>query len=96
MLQLQIVYILYITSAISAPEHTESVDHYASIIDSTSSLKDFIVYVRNKTRNGLFDEYQEIKSQPPDGVFDHVRLGVNRAQKYTDVMCYNHTKVIPV
>ena len=52
--------------------------------------------MRNKTRNGLFDEYQEIKSQPPDGVFDHVRLGVNRAQKYTDVMCYNHTKVIPV
>jgi hypothetical protein len=37
-------------------------------------LKDFIVYVRNMTRNGLFDEYQEIKSQPPDGVFDHVRV----------------------
>ena len=37
--------------------------------------------MRNKTRNGLFDEYQEIKSQPPDGVFDHARLGVNWAQK---------------
>ena len=37
--------------------------------------------MRNKTRNGLFDEYQEIKSQPPDGAFDHARLGVNLAQK---------------
>ena len=44
-------------------------------------MKDFIVYVRNKSRNGLFDEYQEIKSQPPDGTFDHARLGVNLAQK---------------
>ena len=68
-------------SALSAPEHTESVDHYASIIDdSGSSLEEFIVYVRNKTRNGLFDEYQEIKSQPPNGTFDHARLGVNLAK----------------
>ena len=37
--------------------------------------------MRNKTRNGLFDEYQEIKSQPPDSAFDHARLGVNLAQK---------------
>lgn len=68
-------------SALSAPKLTESVDHYASIIDDCgSSLEDFIVYVRNKTRNGLFDEYQEIKSQPPDGTFDHARLVENLAK----------------
>jgi len=72
------------------------VDHYASIIDdSGSGLEDFIVYVRNKTRNGLFDEYQEIKSQPPDGTFDHARLAENLAKnRYTDVLCYDHTRVI--
>eukprot|EP00092_Neocalanus_flemingeri_P001562 GFUD01001664.1.p1 GENE.GFUD01001664.1~~GFUD01001664.1.p1 ORF type:complete len:742 (+),score=116.54 GFUD01001664.1:253-2478(+) len=82
-------------SAQSAPL-TESVDHCASIIDDTgSSLEDFIVYVRNKTRNGLFDEYQEIKSQPPDGTFDHARLAENLAKnRYTDVLCYDHTRVI--
>ena len=37
--------------------------------------------MRNKNRNGLFDEYQEIKSQPPADTFDHTRLGVNLAQK---------------
>jgi len=75
---------------------TESVDHYASIIDdSGTGLEDFIVYVRNKTRNGLFDEYQEIKSQPPDGTFDHARLAENLAKnRYTDVLCYDHTRVI--
>ena len=33
--------------------------------------------MRNKTRNGLFDEYQEIKSRPPDGTFDHARMTEN-------------------
>ena len=31
-------------------------------------------------RNGLFDEYQEIKSQPPDGTFDNARLAQNQAK----------------
>jgi len=83
-------------SGLNALKQTESVDQYVSIIDDCgSSLEDFIVYVRNKTRNGLFDEYQEIKSQPPDGTFDHARLGVNLAKnRYTDVLCYDHTRVL--
>ena len=31
-------------------------------------------------RNGLFDEYQEIKSQAPDGTFDNARLAQNQAK----------------
>ena len=59
-----------------APGETE--DIYSSIIDGEGySLEDFILYVRNKTRNGLFDEYQEIKSRPPDGTFDHARMAEN-------------------
>jgi len=85
-----------VDSAPSATLLTESIDHFVSIIDdSGSSLDDFIVYVRNKTRNGLFDEYQEIKSQPPDGTFDHARLAENLAKnRYTDVLCYDHTRVV--
>ena len=53
-------------------------DVHDSIIDLEGfNLEDFIVYVRNKTRNGLFDEYQEIKSNPPDGTFDHARMAEN-------------------
>jgi len=82
--------------ALSAHKLTDSLDHFESIIDdSGSTLDDFIVYVRNKTRNGLFDEYQAIKSQPPDGTFDHARLSENLAKnRYTDVLCYDHTRVL--
>jgi hypothetical protein len=31
-------------------------------------------------RNGLFDQYQEIKSRPPEGTFDHARLPENSAK----------------
>jgi len=87
---------LVTTESAQSASVTASVDHYASIIDdSGTSLEDFIVYVRNKTRNGLFDQYQEIKSQPPDGTFDHARLAENLAKnRYTDVLCYDHTRVM--
>ena len=59
-----------------ADNHTG--DIHSSIIDEEGySLDEFILYVRNKTRNGLFDEYQEIKSRPPDGTFDHARMAEN-------------------
>jgi len=69
---------------------------YHSIIDDRGeSLEEFIVHVRNMTRNGLFDEYQEIKSRPPDGTFDYARLVENLAKnRYTDVLCYDHSRVI--
>jgi len=77
-----------------ATNHTE--DIHSSIIDEEGySLDDFILYVRNKTRNGLFDEYQEIKSRPPDGTFDHARMAENLVKnRYTDVLCYDHTRVV--
>ena len=50
-------------------------DATISIIDDEGfSLEEFIVYVREKTRNGLFDEYHGIKTNPPEGTFDHARM----------------------
>lgn len=71
-------------------------DIQSSIIDQDGySLEEFILYVRNKTRNGLFDQYQEIKSRPPDGTFDHARMTENLVKnRYTDVLCYDHTRVV--
>jgi len=79
-----------------SPGEDEHADIYSSIIDDEGfNLEDFIVYVRNKTRNGLFDEYQEIKSNPPDGTFDNARMAENLVKnRYTDVLCYDHTRVI--
>ena len=53
-------------------------DATISIIDDEGfSLEEFIVYVREKTRNGLFDEYHGIKTNPPEGTFDHARMMEN-------------------
>ena len=53
-------------------------DATASIIDEEGfSLEEFIVYVRERTRNGLFDEYHGIKTNPPEGTFDHARMTEN-------------------
>ena len=53
-------------------------DATASIIDNEGfSLEEFIVYVREKTRNGLFDEYHGIKTNPLEGTFDHAMMTLN-------------------
>jgi tyrosine-protein phosphatase non-receptor type 9 len=85
-----------VVSDSSVVECLVTTDPCASIIDCDGmTLDEFIVHVRNKTRNGLFDEYSEIKSQPPDGTFDTARMMENLAKnRYTDVLCYDHTRVI--
>ena len=75
-----------------AANHTG--DIHSSIIDEDGySLEDFILYVRKKTRNGLFDEYQEIKSRPPDGTFDHARMAENLV-KVGQISCGLNSVVI--
>jgi len=85
------------TIEVNGHQHEEEeVDVHESIINEEGfSLEEFIEYVRIKTRNGLFDEYQEIKSNPPEGTFDHARMAENLVKnRYTDVLCYDHTRVI--
>jgi len=81
---------------IQAGEPEDNSQIYNSIIDEEGiSLEEFVNYVRGMTRNGLFDQYQEIKSQPPEGTFDTARLPENTAKnRYTDVLCYDQTRVV--
>ena len=63
-------------------------DATASIIDDEGfSLEEFIVYVREKTRNGLFDEYHGIKTNPPEGTFDHARMTENLVKVKLSLIC---------
>ena len=74
----------------AAEEAEAEVELGESIIDEEGfSLDEFIVYVRNKTRNGLFDEYQDIKSNPPDGTFDHARMVENlvKVSNFCAIQC---------
>ncbi|KAJ2949746.1 hypothetical protein O0L34_g15679 [Tuta absoluta] len=51
--------------------------------------------VRQLGRRGLVQEYEEIRARPPAGTFHHARLPSNLAKnRYTDVLCYDHTRVV--
>ncbi|XP_065223090.1 tyrosine-protein phosphatase non-receptor type 9 [Planococcus citri] len=59
------------------------------------NIEQFIETVIENGRNGLTNEYLEIKSRPPDGTFNDARQRSNQSKnRYTDVLCYDHSRVI--
>ena len=82
----------------SANSLSDDGDDDASHIPAETSgmtLSEFIEHVRSKGRQGLYEEYSEIKNRPPMGTFHHSRAYENQAKnRYTDVLCYDHSRVI--
>jgi len=66
--------------------------------DSGMNLEEFIQYMKEKGRKGLYDEYNEVKNQPFEGTFDTSRMRENISKnRYTDVLAFDHSRVkIPV
>ena len=60
-------------------------------LERTTSYSNTLV----KGRRGLHEEYAEIKARAPSGTFNHARSLENAAKnRYTDVLCYDHSRVI--
>lgn len=58
------------------------------------TLEEFIQHLKNKGRKGLYEEYNEIKMKGPESTFDASRQRGNLYKnRYTDVLCYDHTRV---
>ncbi|KAI1301652.1 Tyrosine-protein phosphatase non-receptor type 9 [Halotydeus destructor] len=63
--------------------------------DEGLTIEEFIQYMKQKSRKGLYDEYNEIKSKYDSGSFDNSRLRSNHHKnRYTDVLCYDHSRVL--
>jgi len=59
------------------------------------TLDEFARHVKSKGKQGLYTEYAEIKNKGTDGTFNHARLKGNASKnRYTDVLCYDHSRVI--
>ncbi|XP_037777162.1 tyrosine-protein phosphatase non-receptor type 9-like isoform X1 [Penaeus monodon] len=59
------------------------------------SLEEFVRHLRDKGRQGLYHDYTQIKSRPPDGTFENSRKRWNQIKnRYTDVLCFDHSRVV--
>ncbi|XP_076053155.1 protein tyrosine phosphatase Meg2 isoform X3 [Oratosquilla oratoria] len=59
------------------------------------SLEEFVLHLRHKGRQGLYQDYSQIKTRPAEGTFDNSRQRCNQIKnRYTDVLCFDHSRVV--
>ncbi|XP_047737054.1 tyrosine-protein phosphatase non-receptor type 9 isoform X4 [Hyalella azteca] len=59
------------------------------------TLDQFVEHLKHKARLGLHTDYMQIKNTPPPGTFDNSRRRCNQLKnRYTDVLCLDHSRVI--
>jgi len=67
----------------------------ANDVAEPKTIEQIVEMVKLRTRKGLIKEYGEIRARLPDGTFDHAKLRSNVTKnRYTDVLCYDHSRVI--
>ncbi|KAF2349383.1 PTP type protein phosphatase [Trinorchestia longiramus] len=59
------------------------------------TLDQFVEHLKHKARLGLHTDYMQIKNTPPPGTFENSRRRCNQLKnRYTDVLCLDHSRVI--
>ncbi|KAL4640257.1 tyrosine-protein phosphatase non-receptor type 9-like [Arapaima gigas] len=57
-------------------------------------LAELVQYVKRKKKKGIYQEYEEIRKEPPSGTFDcSKRLSNQIKNRYSDVLCLDHSRV---
>ncbi|KAL4641753.1 tyrosine-protein phosphatase non-receptor type 9-like [Arapaima gigas] len=58
------------------------------------AVKELVQYVKRKKKKGIYQEYEEIRKEPPAGTFDYSKKLCNQMKnRYSDVLCLDHSRV---
>ncbi|CAJ1052153.1 tyrosine-protein phosphatase non-receptor type 9 isoform X1 [Xyrichtys novacula] len=58
------------------------------------TLHELVEHVKRKKKKGIYQEYEEIRKEPPAGTFDYSKKLSNQIKnRYSDVLCLDHSRV---
>ncbi|XP_015201355.2 tyrosine-protein phosphatase non-receptor type 9 isoform X1 [Lepisosteus oculatus] len=58
------------------------------------SVQELVLHVKRKKKKGIYQEYEEIRKEPPSGTFDYSKKPYNQIRnRYSDVLCLDHSRV---
>uniref|UniRef100_A0A8C2B9T9 Tyrosine-protein phosphatase non-receptor type 9 n=1 Tax=Cyprinus carpio TaxID=7962 RepID=A0A8C2B9T9_CYPCA len=58
------------------------------------SVHDLVQHVKLKKKKGIYQEYEEIRKEPPAGTFDYSKKASNQIKnRYSDVLCLDQSRV---
>ncbi|KAK5866068.1 hypothetical protein PBY51_020285 [Eleginops maclovinus] len=58
------------------------------------NVHDLVEHVKRKKKKGIYQEYEEIRKEPPAGTFDYSKKLANQIKnRYSDVLCLDQSRV---
>uniref|UniRef100_A0A7N9AU73 Tyrosine-protein phosphatase non-receptor type 9 n=1 Tax=Mastacembelus armatus TaxID=205130 RepID=A0A7N9AU73_9TELE len=58
------------------------------------TVHELVEYVKRKKKKGIYQEYEEIRKEPPAGTFDYSKKLSNQIKnRYSDVLCLDQSRV---
>ncbi|KAM7009720.1 LOW QUALITY PROTEIN: tyrosine-protein phosphatase non-receptor type 9 [Tautogolabrus adspersus] len=58
------------------------------------TVRELVEHVKRKKKKGIYQEYEEIRKEPPAGTFDYSKKLSNQIKnRYSDVLCLDHSRV---
>uniref|UniRef100_A0A3Q2ZBT9 Tyrosine-protein phosphatase non-receptor type 9 n=1 Tax=Kryptolebias marmoratus TaxID=37003 RepID=A0A3Q2ZBT9_KRYMA len=81
-------------------EHdTHDCNHYTEVSvhmpdQGGMTVHELVEYVKRKKKRGIYQEYEEIRKEPPAGTFDYSKKMSNQIKnRYSDVLCLDQSRV---
>ncbi|KAI4874156.1 hypothetical protein NFI96_014080, partial [Prochilodus magdalenae] len=58
------------------------------------TVQELVQHIKRKKKKGIYQEYEEIRKEPPAGTFDYSKKPANQIKnRYSDVLCLDESRV---